>query len=64
MKKTHFNADVTYGALGSRLSDYWAIEVGYQFRYASTPVGVTGPEDHSLQIYLLSTAPFLRAHRK
>ena len=54
------NQDVTYVALGSKISQHWAIETGYQFRYSPTPLGVTGPQDHSLQVYLLSTAPFRR----
>jgi hypothetical protein len=53
-----FNSDVTYGALGSRLGEHWAVEIGYQFRDSSAANGVTGPQDHSLQVYLLSTAPF------
>ena len=56
------NQDVTYSALGSRLGQHWAVEVGYQFRYSTGPSGITGPEDHSVQIYLLSTAPLW--HRK
>lgn len=58
LKGDLLNADVTYGALGTRFGRDWALEVGYQFRYAPTPLGITGPKDHSLQIYLLSTAPF------
>jgi Protein of unknown function (DUF2490) len=53
-----FNSDVTYGALGSRLGEHWAVEIGYQFRDSSAASGITGPQDHSLQVYLLSTAPF------
>jgi hypothetical protein len=53
-----FNSDVTYGAFGSRLGEHWAVEVGYQFRDSAAASGVTGPQDHSLQVYLLSTAPF------
>jgi hypothetical protein len=53
-----FNSDVIYGALGSRLGEHWAVELGYQFRDSAAASGVTGPQDHSLQVYLLSTAPF------
>ena len=58
LKSSPFNADVTYGAIGTRLGENWAIEVGYEYRYGPKPSGVTDPEDHSLQITLLSTAPF------
>ncbi|ADW70146.1 Protein of unknown function DUF2490 [Granulicella tundricola MP5ACTX9] len=62
LKRDLLNADVTYGALGTRMGRDWALEVGYQFRFAPTSLGVTGPQDHSLQVYLLSTAPF--RHRR
>ena len=58
-----FNSDVTYGAFGSRLGEHWAVEVGYQFRDSAAASGVTGPQDHSLQVYLLSTAPFRRVRK-
>jgi Protein of unknown function (DUF2490) len=58
LKSTLFNSDVTYSAFGSRLGVHWAVEIGYQFRNSSAASGVTGPQDHSLQVYLLSTAPF------
>ena len=61
-KSSLLNQDVTYSALDSRLGSHWAVEVGYQFRYAPNPIGITGTEGHSVQIYLLSTAP-LRHHR-
>lgn len=53
-----FNNDVTYSAFGSRLGEHWAVEIGYQFRQSPAASGVTGPQDNSLQVYLLSTAPF------
>ncbi len=50
-------SDVTYAAHGWKLSPHWSVEVGYQYRYQTQPGGVTGNEDHSMQIYFLSTAP-------
>lgn len=58
LKSSLFNSDVTYGAFGSRLGEHWAVEIGYQFRDSSASNGITGPQDHSIQVYLLSTAPF------
>ncbi len=58
------NQDVTYTALGSRFGKHWAVEVGYQFRYSTISSGITGPEDHSVQVYLLSTAPFRHREAK
>ncbi len=52
-----FYSDVTYAAHGWKVSRHWSIEVGYQFRYQAQPSGTTGTNDHSLQIYFLSTAP-------
>ena len=52
-----FYADVTYAALGTRVRPHWSIEVGYQYRRLAEPGGITGRNDNSLQIYLLSTAP-------
>ena len=51
-----FYADVTYAALGTRVRPHWSIEVGYQYRRFAEPGGVTGRNDNSLQMYLLSTA--------
>ena len=50
-------SDVTYAAHGWRLSPHWSMELGYQYRYQTLPGGITGSNDHSLQLYLLSTAP-------
>ena len=58
-----FYADVTYAALGTRVRPQWSIEVGYQYRRLAEPGGVTGRNDNSLQIYLLSTAT-LRHHKE
>ena len=54
---TPFYSDVTYAAHGWKLSSHWSLEVGYQFRFQAQPGGTTGTNDHSLQIYFLSTAP-------
>ena len=59
-----FNSDVTYAAFGSRLGENWAVEIGYQFRNSAAASGVTGPQDNSLQVYLLSTAPFRHVRRR
>jgi hypothetical protein len=63
LKSSLFNSDVTYSAIGSRLGEHWAVEIGYQFRNSAAAGGVTGPQDNSLQVYLLSTAPFRHLRR-
>ena len=52
-----FYANVTYAALGTRVRPHLSIEVGYQYRHLTEPGGITGRNDSSLQLFLLSTAP-------
>jgi hypothetical protein len=54
-----FYANVDYGAFGWNLGSRFALELGYQHRYAPMANGVIGQNDNELQVMLLSTAPIL-----
>jgi hypothetical protein len=59
-----FYANVDYGAFGWNLGSRFALELGYQHRYAPIANGVIGQNDNELQVMLLSTAPIRRFHHR
>jgi hypothetical protein len=59
-----FYANVDYGAFGWNLGSRFALELGYQHRYAPMANGVIGQNDNELQVMLLSTAPIRRFHHR
>src|SRR5580692_2761267 len=59
-----FYANVDYGAFGWSLVSRFALELGYQHRYAPIASGVIGQNDNELQVMLLSTAPIRRFHHR
>jgi hypothetical protein len=59
-----FYANVDYGAFGWNLGSRFAVELGYQHRYAPIANGVIGQNDNELQVMLLSTAPIRRFHHR
>ena len=59
-----FYANVDYGAFGWNLGSKFALELGYQHRYAPIANGVIGQNDNELQVMLLSTAPIRRFHHR